>query len=49
MNGSMLMLFCYMKSSLQLRKIYGAPDIGGMTKFKKSFPAKLLSIPLTQL
>jgi len=43
----MFMLFCYMKCSLQQRKIYGASDIGGATKFKKSFPTKLLSIPLT--
>jgi len=43
----MFMLFCYAKCGLQQRKIYGASDIGSVTKFKKSFPAKLLSILLT--
>jgi hypothetical protein len=42
---SMFMLFCYVKCSLRQRKIYGASDIGSLTKFKKSFPAKLLSTP----
>jgi len=45
----MFMLFCYMKCSLEQRKIYGASDIGGVAKFKKSFPAKLPSIRLTQI
>jgi len=45
----MFMLFCYAKCGLQQRKIYGASDIGSVTKFKKSFPAKLPSIRLTQI
>jgi len=45
----MFMLFCYMKCSLQQRKIYGASDIGGVAKFKKSFPVKLPSIRLAQI
>src|SRR5207237_10140821 len=45
---SMFILFCYMKCGIQWRKIYEAVEIEGVGKFKKSFPANLLTRPITK-
>ena len=45
---SVFMLLCYMKCGIQRREIYEEAEIEGMAKFRKSFPANVTTIALTQ-
>jgi hypothetical protein len=42
------MLLCYVNCEVQPRKIYDAVEIGRVAKFKKSFPANVLTCRFTQ-
>jgi len=45
---SVFMLLCYMKCGIPWREIYEDVEIEGVAKFKKSFPANVTTIGLTQ-
>jgi hypothetical protein len=42
------MLFCYMKCGIQWQPIYEDVEMESVAKFKKSFPANVTTIALTQ-
>jgi len=42
------MLLCCVKCDVQWRKIYEGVEIEGVAKFRKSFPANVTRIALTQ-
>jgi len=47
-DRSVFMLLCYMKYGIPWREIYEEAEIEGVAKFKKSFPANVTTIGLTQ-